>query len=414
MYFDARAAKLAKPGEHIIVVGCPGLRLEVSATRRAWTYRYSHPVTGLMKQIKIGLWPHMSIGEAAAEWEILRSRRDAGEELTRTKPTPAPEKAYALGDMVRDYHAGYLLKHRQAKGAHAVNARLVKATADHAAMPVDQITRRFCYDLIDGLSDRPVLANSVKTELSAAHRHAMDAGRISEDLPDWWALVMARKLRSKGALRDGEHKGATKRVLSEPEISTLLTQDLTLFSQQVQDFLTLQLWTCARGGEIVQMHDQQITVKDGVMWWTLPKALTKGMHRAGATDLRTPIVGRARAIVERLQGNGWLFPSVSRTGKVQHQEQAYMNSKVHYLQPYSKSRPDHVRKRMTVTHWSVHDLRRTGRTMLAMMGCPSDVGEAILGHVKPGIVGTYDLYAQDAEKLEWLRRLGERLEALAG
>ena len=333
MYFDARAAKLAQPGSHIIVVGCPGLRLEVSATRRAWTYRYRHPVTGKLKQIKIGLWPHMSIGEAAAEWESLRSRRDAGEELTRTKPTPEPVAAYTLGDMVRDYHTGYLVKHRQAKGAHAVHARLVNATAEHADMPVQDITRRFCFDLIEGLSDKPVLANSVKTELSAAHRHAMDAGRISDDLPDWWALVLRRKLRSKGAVRDGKHKGTAKRILTDAEIRTLFTQDLKLFSPQVQDFLTLMLWTCARGGEIVQMHDKQLTLENGVLWWTLPKAQTKGMHRDAATDLRTPLVGRARAIVERLKGKGWLFPSVSRKGKLQHQEQAYMNSKVHYSQP---------------------------------------------------------------------------------
>jgi len=27
MFFDARAAKLLKPGEHLVVMGCSGLRL---------------------------------------------------------------------------------------------------------------------------------------------------------------------------------------------------------------------------------------------------------------------------------------------------------------------------------------------------------------------------------------------------
>lgn len=40
MYFDACAAKALKLGEDIVVQGCPGLRLEVSATRKTWTYRY--------------------------------------------------------------------------------------------------------------------------------------------------------------------------------------------------------------------------------------------------------------------------------------------------------------------------------------------------------------------------------------
>ena len=89
-----------------------------------------------------------------------------------------------------------------------------------------------------------------------------------------------------------------------------------------------------------------------------------------------------------------------------------MQSKVHYMQPYSKARPDHVRDRMSVTHWSPHDLRRTGRTLLAKLGCPNEVGESILGHVQPGVVGVYNLHAYDAERRHWLAVLDKHLESL--
>jgi Arm DNA-binding domain len=85
MYFDARAAKLLKPGNHIVVDGCTGLRLIASETRRTWAYRYKDPATDLMKQIKIGSWPAMPVAEAAAQWQVLRARRDNGEDLTATK-----------------------------------------------------------------------------------------------------------------------------------------------------------------------------------------------------------------------------------------------------------------------------------------------------------------------------------------
>ena len=39
MHFDARVAKLLKPGEHLLVSGYPGLRLDVSVSRKTWTYR---------------------------------------------------------------------------------------------------------------------------------------------------------------------------------------------------------------------------------------------------------------------------------------------------------------------------------------------------------------------------------------
>ena len=37
---------------------------------------------------------------------------------------------------------------------------------------------------------------------------------------------------------------------------------------------------------------------------------------------------------------------------------------------------------LDIEHWSPHDLRRTVRTGLARLGCPNEVGEAILGHSK--------------------------------
>ena len=63
--------------------------------------------------------------------------------------------------------------------------------------------------------------------------------------------------------------------------------------------------------------------------------------------------------------------------------------------------------------WAPHDLRRTGRTVLAALGCPAEVAEAILGRLQPGIQATYNVHTYDAERRVWLTRLAERLEALA-
>ncbi|WP_211163338.1 hypothetical protein [Aromatoleum diolicum] len=50
---------------------------------------------------------------------------------------------------------------------------------------------------------------------------------------------------------------------------------------------------------------------------------------------------------------------------------------------------------------------------MASLACPEAVSEAILGHMPPGIVGTYNRHTYDAERVEWLLRLSEHLEALA-
>lgn len=413
MRFDARAAKQLQPGKHIVVDGFPGLRLVATGGGKSWTYRYES--NGKTRQIKFGQWPALSLPDAVAKWQELKDARSNGLDpaLERKAARKAKEPGYTVAQAVADYITGHLEVNRQPAGAKAVAARLRSAIIPIADMPACEVTRRVAFDLIGGLVDRPVLAKSVRNELGGAWDLALDAGRLGEDAPNWWRQILSGRLRSKGAMRDGVLKGTAKRVLSDAEIRTLLTVDLSRFSQQVQDFLTLQLWTCTRGAEIVQMRSEHITSeKDGV-WWTVPKALTKGANRVNAFDLRVPLAGRALGVVQRLRlQEGWLFPSVSRTGVVGHQMQTYMQSKVNYLQPYCKSRPDHVRDRLTITHWSPHDLRRTGRTGLSQLGCPTDVAEAILGHTQPGVQGIYNRNGYDAERRHWLTLWSDRLELL--
>jgi integrase len=66
-----------------------------------------------------------------------------------------------------------------------------------------------------------------------------------------------------------------------------------------------------------------------------------------------------------------------------------------------------------MAEWAPHDLRRTGRTMLAALGCPAEVAEAILGHQAPSIQATYNRHSYDIERRHWLTLLSARLEQFA-
>jgi integrase len=64
--------------------------------------------------------------------------------------------------------------------------------------------------------------------------------------------------------------------------------------------------------------------------------------------------------------------------------------------------------------WSPHDLRRTARTNMARVGVSDEVGEEVINHVKPGVVGVYNKYRYDKEKedalLKWENFLLEILK----
>lgn len=419
MHFDARAAKLLKPGEHIIVDASPGLRLVATATRRTWTYRYKSPVDGKMRQAKIGLWPAVSLAAATVAWEQLRARRDAGEDLSATKRAARAEsgkpvaRQYNVRALCDDYIAGHIRVRRKAKGQQEV-ARLFDRHLDKIKdLRPQQVTRAVAFELLESMAGTPVAAANLRQELGAAWDYALDAGRLDQDVPNWWRQVMRGRLKSKGKMREGKHIGTSKRVLSGAELALLIPW-LPTFSDLVADVLTLYLWTCARGAEIVALHSSEISSEEDGLWWTCPKSKTKNERHEKATDQRVPLVGRAEHLVRRRLaalngGKGYLFAADSKTG---HATQNGVQSMVHYRQPYSKVDPHIMRPRLPVTHWSPHDLRRTGRTLLAALGCPDEVGEAIIGHMKPGIKGVYNLHMYDAERRLWLTRLDRHLESL--
>lgn len=419
--FDARAAKLLQPGEHLILPEHPGLRLAATDSRRSWIYRYKSPVDGGMRQVKIGEWPKVGYPDAAVEWAKLRDQRATGKDAALEKRTArrdareVAEKGYAgpylVKHLVQDYLGGHIDLSRKPKGRKEVRRVLEGHTATIAERPAALVLRSEAFNLLEGLKGTPVIAGQVRQEMGAAWDYGLDAGKLPENTPNWWRQIMRGKLRSKGKKIAGEHVGTGKRVLSEQELGMLVNW-LPNFSKLVADALTMYLWTGTRGAEIMPMEKSEISEESDGWWWTIPKEKTKNARHANATDLRVPLVGRARDLVLRRmqQTERFLFASPGALG---YSEQKTIQATVYTLQPYSRTRYGENPKRLTVTRWTPHDLRRSVRTLLAAMGCPNDVAESVLGHMQPGIVGVYNRHSYDAERLDWLTRLDARLEQLA-
>jgi integrase len=419
--FDPRTAKQLPAGQHILIDGAPGLRLSSSATRKTWTYRYRTP-EGRLGQTKVGTWPEMSVAAAVAAWEKLRVARDAGADPAaerRTARTAALGDATSnmgkptVADVLRDYVSGHVNISRKEKGAAEVRRMFDKMIPDKlAAMDAASLTRRDAFDLISSHSAIPVQAAKLKAEIGAAWSMALDSGRLPDTTPNHWRDILRGKLKSTGKKIAGENIGTAKRVLNGGELGELVTW-LPNFSRLVEEALTLYLWTGTRGAEIMAMMGSEAAETPAGLVWTIPKQKTKNARHANAMDLRVPLIGRAEKIVRRrmaAHGKGFLFPSEKGPG---HTQQKMVSESVFFRQPYCKIRENWARTRLTVTHWGPHDLRRSARTLLAQLGCPHEIGEAIIGHMLPGVSGIYQLYKFDAERVEWLGKLSDELERLA-
>jgi integrase len=63
-----------------------------------------------------------------------------------------------------------------------------------------------------------------------------------------------------------------------------------------------------------------------------------------------------------------------------------------------------------VTGWTLHDLRRTARSLMSRAGVRPDIAERGLGHVQPGVVGTYDRHSYRDEKAQASKMLAGLIE----
>ena len=66
-----------------------------------------------------------------------------------------------------------------------------------------------------------------------------------------------------------------------------------------------------------------------------------------------------------------------------------------------------------VDGWTIHDLRRTARSLMSRAGVRPDIAERVLGHAIAGVEGIYDRHQYREEKAHALRALANLIENIA-
>jgi integrase len=149
------------------------------------------------------------------------------------------------------------------------------------------------------------------------------------------------------------------------------------------------LLTGARRTEAAEMTWSEISGTD----WTLPAARNKVN-----VDLVRPLSTAAQATIAAL-------PRIGRQGFV---------FTITGDRPFSgfgryKRRLDRA---CGVTGWTLHDLRRTARTLMSRAKVPTDHAERCLGHVIGGVRGVYDRHEFHEEKRYAYEELAALIERI--
>jgi integrase len=155
------------------------------------------------------------------------------------------------------------------------------------------------------------------------------------------------------------------------------------------DFVRVLLLTGARRSEAAEMQWAEI-VSD---LWTLPAGRNKVSRHDRPVELVRPLTPAALAIINRrprFDGCPYVF---SLEGK-------------RPLNKFARHKRE-LDRRSGIVGWTLHDLRRSARTLMSRARVPTDHAERCLGHVLGGVRGIYD-------KFEYLDEKRRAFTALAG
>jgi hypothetical protein len=277
----------------------------------------------------------------------VRARRSIAEVAAASAPQ------YTVAHLCEDYWQGHVLQSRAKKGATEVKRMFDRMLGDTAGLSAKDISRAEAFDLIKRYAETaPVQAGKLRAELGAAWDYAIDAGRLPESCSK---LVegesCAGEIRSKGKSDSRcAEVGTAQRVLSSSEIGALVRW-LPNFSRLLDDTLTLYLWTCTRGAEIVGMEGREIQREaDGLMWWVIPKSeneerASRERHRSSCAAVWSGACC-CRCAGRIATGTGCCSPRGRSTGRSEQSRRRRFSRPCIFINPTARLRPELVRARL--------------------------------------------------------------------
>lgn len=437
---SARAIEIMRPGDKKADAGeYTGLRVHCgSKGTKSFVYRFKSPETDKLTQIKIGRYPQTTLADARVQLAALKALRATGicpkaeqirvkAEDERQQQEAAAEKKtklFTVEAMVERYLSEYIedrfvedSRHvggkrripgaRELKGQRETRRTLYgDAVRVLGPLPAASVTRKQVIDLILDIVRRGanVQAGSVLRELTSAYDYAIGLGLFDTEFPN--PGILAKAGLKQARVRLTSEKG--RRVLSDTELSAVLRWlPGSGFSTTQKNVLRFSLWTGCRTGEVCAAEWADIDLDRAV--WHLRES-KNGAERYVQLSVQ------AVRFLHNLKLTTDLYPFPSTRTKKPIQQKSLSETKWRL-----KSNPDSQYGRGYQPHqlwlnsmedWSPHDLRRTVRTGLSRLQCPSEVAEAILGHSRKGIEGTYDLHKYESECRHWLQKWADHLDNL--
>jgi integrase len=327
----------------------------------------------------------------------LRQRVDRGENPLDDREPEVEGKTVAA--VLDDFMARYARakgkdgqeKLRGAKEVESAFKRLVKPRV--GKLGIYELGRRDVAEMLDKIEDSsgPVAADRTR----AYFRKALSWYAERDDRFNLNVSIVRVEPRSAGTPRS--------RALSDDEIRVLwpILGESGTFGALLKGLLL----TGARRNELAGMTRNEID-KDGN--WEIPavRNKTKRPHAM-------PLSAAALALFEaqpKVDGCDYVFPSKARTAL-----SGFAKSKTALdaaILDAMRAAAGKCEKVKPLPHWTLHDLRRTAKTLMQRAGVRPDISERVLGHAIQGVAAVYDRHDYAEEKRDALEKLAAKIDSI--
>jgi integrase len=367
-----------------------GVRVTAGGAR---AFVLNYRLRGREYRYTIGAWPDWSALKAVRTARDLRQRVDRGENpLEDRTPSPATATvASVLDDFVVQHVRNKNQPLRSADEYESAFNRLVKPRI--GKLGIYEVRRSHVIKMLDEIEEAsgPVMADRTLAYLRKAF--------------NWYAVrddqFSAPVVRGMARIKPKER--ARTRVLSDEEMRAIWP---VLGNVGIHGaFVRTLLLTAQRHGEVACMSHKEIGA-DCI--WTIPAERYKTKR-----PNFVPLSRAALAIIDaQLKSDDcdYVFPSraktpFSRSGK----SKAKLDKAILAAM---KKRAKNGGKVEPLPNWTLHDLRRTAKTLMVRAGVRPDISERVLGHVIAGVEGTYDRHSYADEKRDALEKLAAMIERI--
>ena len=407
-----RSQKPAPAGERYFVMDAvePRFGVRIGDTKGDITFIIYTRMPGSTAPVRrtLGKYPSMSLAEGRAAAKAFKQQITQGidprEAKRQQEQAAARAKANTFAHVLADFAKDRLATQRKGR---QVERALRRELGDWMDRPVAAITTREIRDRIKAKRATPYEAKNLLAALKLLFGYAVD-----EDDPYGIEVNPAAGLKPSKLI--GETI-ARDRVLSDDELRALGMVASELPYPAGPAYRVLML-TALRLNEAVRARQSEFDLANRL--WVIPASRMKGKN-SRARPHAVPLTDDLMAIINevpRFNGGGeYLFSTtngekpVSIGDKIKNKLDARM---LEILRGFAAERGDDPAK-LVLTPWRNHDIRRTIRTHLSRIPTIDEqTREAVLAHVRPGVVGIYDRYDRLAEKHAALTAWAARLRSI--